>query len=77
MHLTFTPNKYTCYHSSIQTVDQAKTDTTMVTCEIKLIYFKTILKLFPRFISQVTTDSGIWNKTLKLFQNYYGILFRM
>jgi len=37
------------------------------------------LKSFHWFSSHVTTDSGyVWNKTLKLFQNYFRIiLFHM
>ena len=39
---------------------------------------KIMLKYFQRFISRVTTHGGcVWNKTLKLFQNYFSVLFRM
>jgi len=35
--------------------------------------FETILKQFQCFTSHVTTDGGyVWNKTLKLFQNYFS-----
>ena len=37
------------------------------------VWSKIILKLFQCFVSDVATDSGyMWNKTLKLFQNYFN-----
>ena len=69
----FCPELYRHHHSCLfQRIHVLRY--VVVACEIKLFWHN--LEIISVFFSHVTTDGGyMWNRTLKLFQNYFSVYF--